>query len=230
MKKTCAFVYLSILFYALPVTADALTPPAPGGREIFVASDAWAWLEPDRAQISVIVEERGDDAAKTSAGVEKKAASVVEAVKSVAGATLQVRSREVSISLAQKNSASSGSGAVARKIVGMETADLSKVGQILDTAIKSGAVQVSEVRYLVRDGTQEKTRAVEEATVKAKQKADGVAKSLGVKLGDLIEAVVTEEPGEKTERLQRQQGENPEQTADEDIHVFVSLRYAIAPL
>lgn len=78
----------------------------------------------------------------------------------------------------------------ASQTVKVKTTDMSKVGTIVDIAVKNGANQINNINFgLSKEKEQEyKQTALAEASKNAKSKAETIAQSLGVKL-DKIKSV-----------------------------------------
>jgi uncharacterized protein len=70
----------------------------------------------------------------------------------------------------------------------VKTSKFSKIGEIIDAAIKGGANRINSVQYELSEGKQSaaKKEALEEASRDAKEKAEAIAGGLGVKLGKII--------------------------------------------
>ena len=64
--------------------------------------------------------------------------------------------------------------------------DLSKISDVLNIAGQSGANQVSGVNFRIDDPAELEAEARREAVADAKQKAEDIAKDLGVRLGDIV--------------------------------------------
>ncbi len=115
----------------------------------------------------------------------------------------------------------------ARKIIAIETSQIDKAAEIVDWVFVAGGTSIQDVTTFVLDGHKERLRAVALASRKAKQKAQHVAKSLGVKLGQLIETNVIEDPAAPVLLRQRELGKNQVAYGDKDVHVVVAQRYEI---
>ncbi|KUO51769.1 MAG: hypothetical protein APF76_15435 [Desulfitibacter sp. BRH_c19] len=63
--------------------------------------------------------------------------------------------------------------------------DLEKMGQVIDTAIKSGANQVQSVRFELKDSEAVKLQALQAATTQAKSKGEAIAKGAGVTISGI---------------------------------------------
>ncbi len=69
----------------------------------------------------------------------------------------------------------------------VRTTDMTKVGEIVDIAVENGANQINNINFgLSKERDQEyKKQALAEATRNAKDKAETIAESLGVRLGSI---------------------------------------------
>lgn len=77
---------------------------------------------------------------------------------------------------------------VVQHLLKVTTADVLGVGDLLDTAVKAGANGLDNVQFQLSDTKQEQVndQALKAAAGKAKEKADSIASSIGVKLGDIV--------------------------------------------
>ena len=69
----------------------------------------------------------------------------------------------------------------------VKTTDLSKVGTIVDVAVNNGANRINNINFGLSPALEAeyKKQALAEATKNAREKAETLAESLGVKLGDI---------------------------------------------
>lgn len=72
--------------------------------------------------------------------------------------------------------------------VDVETTDLEKTGEIIAEAIDSGANDISSLQFDLSAGTREKAKkdSLKEASLDAASKADAIADSLGLELGNIL--------------------------------------------
>lgn len=63
--------------------------------------------------------------------------------------------------------------------------DLDKVGQVIDTAINSGANQVQSVSFDLKNSEAVKLQALQQATIQAKAKGEAIAKGTNIKITGL---------------------------------------------
>lgn len=75
----------------------------------------------------------------------------------------------------------------ASQTVKVKTTDMSKVGSIVDIAVKNGANQINNINFGLSEAKEQeyKQTALAEASKNAKSKAETIAQSLGVKLGKI---------------------------------------------
>jgi hypothetical protein len=69
----------------------------------------------------------------------------------------------------------------------IKTKELSKVGSIVDIAVNNGANQINNINFRLSEAKEQeyKKKALADAAKNAKEKAETIAESLGVKLGDI---------------------------------------------
>lgn len=69
----------------------------------------------------------------------------------------------------------------------VKTTDLTKVGTIVDVAVDNGANQINNINFQLSEAKEQeyKKQALTEAAKNAKDKAETIAESLGVKLGSI---------------------------------------------
>ena len=75
---------------------------------------------------------------------------------------------------------------VAHTTVTVETHNLDALGNLIDIGIAAGARQFNQVTFTLSEDSDARKRAIEKAAEDAKSKAATLAKSMGVKLGNVI--------------------------------------------
>jgi uncharacterized protein len=85
-------------------------------------------------------------------------------------------------------------GYVATNVMHLRTAELKRVGEIIDLAIKSGANQVQRVAFTLKDQAPAQRQALGEAVKQARSKAEALAAGLGLKLGPIHTVVEQDVP------------------------------------
>ena len=64
--------------------------------------------------------------------------------------------------------------------------DLTLSGKVIDTAVQAGATRIDNLQFTLKDDSAARNQALRAATQKAKSKADAMAASLGLKLGNVL--------------------------------------------
>ena len=76
----------------------------------------------------------------------------------------------------------------ARNTITVTLDDVSRVGAVLDAAIKAGANEVQSVSFELKDDTEVRSRALRQAVQNARLKADAIAAGMGMRAGSVVEA------------------------------------------
>ena len=123
---------------------------------------------------------------------------------------------------------SKGQAVTIRRSLGVETRELTKLSALLDAVLNAGAKTVANVEYRITNAEAAKIQAANLAAQRAQIKAQQIAKSLGVTLGDVVGVSQTEESAGTIFRERARQGTSPLSEADMDVKIFVSVDYALA--
>jgi hypothetical protein len=83
-------------------------------------------------------------------------------------------------------------GYTATNIVQVKTAGIQDVGRLIDAATSVGANRIQRLVFTLKDQDAAQREALRNATVKAKQKAEDVAKALGVKIARVMSVTENE--------------------------------------
>ncbi len=201
--------------------------PVPSSS-ITVEADGWTSLEPDFIRFTVIVEELKENAVKAMQAVDYKISKIKTALNKSGIKDLKIRTRDIDFfpAKAHVKPILPAKALRARKIVAIETSEVNKAATIADQILNAGGTSIQDITSFVLDGHEEKLKAIATASRRANQKAKLIAKSLGVKLGPLIESNTIDDPSAPILLRQRESGKNIAY-GDKDIHVIVSQRYSI---
>lgn len=211
--------FLCVVYFALCSFAQA------EGRELMVSASSWAWAPPDSARITLELEATGANASGAQESLRVLQDQVTAALKSF---TPQPVIADRGYVLGGSGPKITKQGVVRTKtFVGVDIQDLSLVGKVVDKALSAGAKSVTDVAYRVRNDELLKSKAAEQATQLAQKKATNLASSLGVSLGPVLSASVTERPQGRVRRERRERGENVDAFSDEEYFVTVTLRYGL---
>lgn len=197
--------------------------------EISTTADAWILSPPDSVRITFLLESTGKSATATFNNVKTTFEAVKKAIASPGSIPLNILDRGIQLSSAARKSPSINSGELMRaeQFIAVESTDLTAVSTLIDSALGAGASSVVDVSYFVHKDEANITEAISVATNKARQKAELIASSLGVSLGKLLSATATEESLGRTQRIQQKDGIALKTYADKELHVYVTVRYAV---
>ncbi|MGO9805098.1 MAG: SIMPL domain-containing protein [Steroidobacteraceae bacterium] len=176
-----------LLLAALLAPAAAQTPaPAAPLSSIRVTGDARIAARPDRVQIDIGVLTQAalsHDAATANA---RQLDAVLAAVRSVAGPTAQLRTVSYSLSPNYQYHPGGGeptlTGYSALNVVEVTLDDLTRLGDVIDAATRTGANRVQGIQFTLRDQDAVRTAALREAAIRARGEADTLAGALNLKV------------------------------------------------
>jgi uncharacterized protein len=191
MKKVFALVLISGLFIGLlagcaqaPITVTS----APTIRTINVQGHGDVYITPDVAYIYVGVRSDADEVSDALNKNNAQAQSVAEAVK-VQG--VDVKDIQTASFNVYPMTDYGMDGQISRKYYVVENTvyitvrDLSKLGTMLDSVVRSGANTINSISFDVVDKEAALAQARDMAIAKARTEAEAIAKASGVTLGDL---------------------------------------------
>jgi uncharacterized protein YggE len=170
-------VQLSVL--AMFVTASAFAQAAPDPPSVVVTGEGIVAAPPDRAWVRIGTESRS----KVSKEAQQRNAEVMIAVqqKLTALGIPKEAIRTVGIDLQPEFDYNNGRqtlrGYVARNTIEVRVDDFSKVGDVLDAAVSSGATNIHGLRFDVKDRDNLERVALQRAV------ADGMEKSQAIAAG-----------------------------------------------
>ena len=181
-----------------PLDQGVATPGRDDARRVtrvMVIGDSIVQAQPDTAMVTVSVvtqNRRAIDAQQQNAA---QTDAVMRALKAAAGAGAEVKTSGYSLQpmrVYKENQPPTITGYEARNSVTIITAELNKVGNIIDAAAVAGANDVSGVAFTLRQDQQAKDKALGEATREAMNKARVIAQALG---GRVVRIVEVQEEG-----------------------------------
>jgi hypothetical protein len=194
--KSLTFALLALAL-AAPVAAQAPQPP---DRPVVVtAGEAVVKRAPDRAWVTVSAESRAK-APRDAQRANADAMTAVTAKLKAAGLAADAI-RTVGYDVQPEFDFNSGKqtlrGYVARNTIEVRIDDLTRVGEVVDLAVGSGATSVGGVRFDLKDRAAAEREALRLAVADAKARAEAAAAGAGAR----VDAVI---------RIEEQRGMGPE--------------------
>lgn len=157
-------------------------------REIRVSGQASIYSTPDLFQFSVYIEEQGELVSKLNAGVRAKSQSIVDLLLKSGVDEKDIQSMRVDLNpwFEQVQSQRLQKGFVLSRQVAVTLRNMDKYDQIIDGLLRLGANRIEGFNYVVKDPEQDYLKALELALADARHRADIIAASVGVKVGEVI--------------------------------------------
>ena len=179
-------------------------------------------------RLSASLEAAGPNAEAAVQSLETATAKLKEAVKSLSTRAVVYVRKESLHNANRENSAPSGNSAIkAQRQISVETTETDKAGKLIDLLFRSGVSAITQTQLFSPSEDRAHLDAVQQATDKAKRKAELVAASLGVKLGNILSASVTEEPPATELREGIEHGLGPISGGVQDSNVLVTVRFEV---
>jgi uncharacterized protein len=194
MRKYIVLTVIAIAAIMLAACSPAVVPvvsgnsnqPAP--RTINVNGTGMVNVAPDIAYISIGVHTEADTAENAVAQNNALTQKVIDAIKAQGVADKDIRTNNFSIYPNQKYDANGQPQAmtyVVDNTVNVTVHDLTKMGAMLDAAVKAGANTVNSIQFDVEDKTSALSDARTAAVKDAQKQAQELAQAAGVTLGDV---------------------------------------------
>ncbi len=182
-------VFSSLLSACAPITAAAQSPTTPTTpRQITAVGEGKVYLTPDTAYVTIGVHTESDSVATALNDNTRQAQAVSDALKELGVDQLDIQTSAFNVYPQQqydKDGQPTTIKYVVDNTVVVTVRDLSKLGQILDTTIRSGANNINGVQFDVKDKPAAVAEARKLAIEDARKTAQDLAAAAGIELGDL---------------------------------------------
>ena len=170
-------------FSALRSPAAAQTSDSP---QIRVTGRATVSVAPEQASVDVGVVTEAPEAKDAARLNAQKLDFVLKAIRNALGSGANFETVSYSLNpvyrYPEPRTEPVLRGYSASNVVRVKELALDKVGEVIDLATSSGANSVSNIAFGLRDEAAAKARALREAAIDAKAKADALADALGVQV------------------------------------------------
>ena len=160
--------------------------PQPPERTITVSGTGKVTLTPDIAYISIGVNTQNPSAKDAVAENNTQSQAVITTIKGFGVADKDIQTTNFSIYPQQQfdaNGKQTGIIYVVNNVVYVTIRDLSKLGDLLDSTVSSGANNINSIQFDVADKTGALSQARQAAVADARKQADELTKATNVGLG-----------------------------------------------
>ncbi len=174
---------------ASPSPASGADPSRP--RTVRVVGEGHATAAPDVAVAFLGVESLAPDLSAATADASGRMRRVLEALSASGVARKDIQTSRYDVSVERRPDPRGGPAPVSGYRVSNEVRvtfrDLSRVGQVLDAAVKAGANATRGLAFRKDDPSAERSRALSGAMADARAKAEVLARAAGRELGEVLE-------------------------------------------
>ncbi|HVM72672.1 MAG TPA: SIMPL domain-containing protein [Anaerolineales bacterium] len=186
--KLSVFAFILVLALALSACASAAAQP----RTLAVTGSGTVYLTPDIAYIYIGVHTEDPNLASAVSNNNTQAQALVDALKNAGIAAKDIQTSNFSVYSNNNPSIDKTTGQpitggyyAVDNTVYVTLRDLSHMGKILNTAVSSGANNINSITFDVADKTAAQQQARQKAMANAGSLAAELAKTAGLKLGDI---------------------------------------------
>ena len=169
-----------------PLSSSPQNSKRPG--TITVTGNARVSATPDTAILTISVVTQNASALEAQQQNAAQSTAVISAIKAAAP-TAEVKTSGYALvpqRVYKENQPPTISGYEARNTVTATLTDLTKVGSVIDAAARSGANNIDGVSFTLRQDRAARSRALSDATLEARSKADALAQTLGSKVTRIV--------------------------------------------
>jgi uncharacterized protein YggE len=170
-----------------PSAQAAPIPPAPVPVQpvssgLSVVGEAIVKGEPDIAYVTTGVQTRGQTARQAQDENTRKMNDVLAAIKRLGVKDEDIRTSGVNLSPNYGRQPDQIEGYIATNSVTVTVQDVRRVGELLDATVTAGANQAGGIQFGIKDDTQLRRQALEQAVKAARVRADAIAGAAGLRI------------------------------------------------
>jgi uncharacterized protein YggE len=232
MRRTV--LLLSLLVLTIPATLLAQQPPLPAPPAIVVSGHAQLEADPDSAtvRLGVIRQASSAQAAQEQANVAAK--EILAAIGKLGVPAQKIQTSRLTLRPNYRGEPPRIASYSASNIISIELDDLSRVGPVIDAGFTAGANELDGVRFRLKNDTAVRERALRDAVIEARRKAEVIAEALGVRLAGVLEvsesgvAITERSAGPEFGVLAARAADTPVSPGQLDVNANVTVRYRIA--
>ncbi|HOQ17165.1 MAG TPA: SIMPL domain-containing protein [Defluviitaleaceae bacterium] len=236
MKKTIKL--LSVLLLAVFFTTASLSSPAvvkaeTGINKITVRGEGVIKVKPDMAYITLGVRTENKDAKQAQKENANKMNQVIAAVKNMGIDEKDIQTSGYSVYPQYDYESKTGErivGYTVTNTISVTVRDISKVGELLDLAVKEGANLSGGIQFSVSDTEKYYNEALKQAIKNAQGKAAAIGEALGVVIKAPVSVVETSYGGRSVvyadeESFKTNAVSTPVEIGEMDINAIVEVIY-----
>lgn len=182
-----------VLVAICAVSAAAQEPNERLPPHIRTTGEAVIQATPDRSRIDVGVVSQADSSEAAAAQNATKLEAVLSSLRKLIGPSADIKTVSYSLTPNYRYPREGGeptiAGYTATNVVRITLDDLTQVGKVIDAASQSGANRIQQLQFTLKDERPSQAQALREASTSARQKADVLANSLGLKIVRVLSVI-----------------------------------------
>ena len=187
-KKIVSIVIGIITLVLLASCAGGLSQQYPNVRTMNISGSGKVTLVPDIAYINIGVRTEADEVSTALSGNTTQATRISDGLKKLGVEEKDIQTSSFNVYPMQQYDMEgkvTKTTYVVENTVNVTVRDLAQLGKLLDTTVKAGANNIYGISFDVEDKTDALAQARDLAIQDAKEKAQAVAVSSGVTLGEI---------------------------------------------
>ncbi len=184
-----AGIVVNLIFFVMPTIqrfGDSLTP----ARTLTVTAEGKTTVSPDVAEVSFSVVSQGTNSETLASENNDKMSAVVENIKSNGVDAKDIKTTGYDLQPRYSYDKNTGKsyiyGYTLTQTVFVKVRDLTKVAKVIGGVTPLGINQIGGISFVVDDPEKVLGAARDDAFKKAKAKAEEIAKSSGVRIGEVV--------------------------------------------
>lgn len=182
--------------FAVSAAAQEQTERLP--PHIRTSGEAIVSVMPDRARIDIGVVSQSESSQTAATQNAAKLEAVLASLRTLLGADADIKTISYTLNPNYRYPREGGeptiTGYTATNVVRITLDDLTQVGKVIDAATQTGANRIQQLQFTLKDERPTEAQALREAATRARQKADVLANSLGLKIVRVIAVVESGPP------------------------------------
>jgi uncharacterized protein len=240
MVKIATKITLALMILAAPIMlgGKALAQEKPAIPTITVTGEATVKVSPDQAQIDIGVVTQAQTAQAAGAQNAQKLDATIAALRNALGAGADIKTINYSLSPNYRYPREGGQPTIegynASNTVQVKTNNMTDVGKIIDTAMRSGANNIQSLQFSLKDDQAVRAQALREAALKARAKADALASALNLRV---VRTLRVDESGQvrpmpmyaRAEMAQAAQAPTPVEPGSIEVQAMITLTVEVTP-
>lgn len=188
--------FLFLIAGAASMTAQDSAEKLP--PSIRTSGEAIISVKPDRAEISVGVVTQSETSQAAVAQNAQKLEATLAKMRQLLGANADIKTISYTVSPNYRYPKEGGeptiSGYTATNIVRITLDDLTKVGNVIDTAVQAGSNRIQNLRFTLKDESTVQAQALRDAAIQARAKSQALASALNLRVVRVLSVVESGSP------------------------------------